>query len=173
MIHDHRSDVRWFICCSAAALGERGTSGQMIDLLKFGAPASNGEPPMPYSDEQLGFGSRDTGHVRRWRRCQGVWRRMEQRPQTVLWARHDSRQWDPGVAAAFDVLSGVVALRVHDKHGDNWRVELARASQSLGRDAVRRRDTLRAEAEREVESAMKSWAEISVRNARSWAEGAA
>lgn len=171
MRRDHSSDIRWFVCCSAAALGERGTSGAAIDQLKYGIPASHGEPRFPFSDEQLGFGSKDSGHVNRWRRCYATWSRIGKRCQNVLWARFDSRQWDPGVASAFDSLSGVVAMRMHERHSGDWRIELARASQALGREAIKRRAALRVEAERDVACALQEWADTSTSNAHRWAEG--
>lgn len=168
------SDARWYVCCSAAALGERGTSGAAIDLLKFGIPTSRGaEPPLPYSDEQLGFGRADGGHVQRWRRCHDVYFAISEGAQDVIWMRFNPRQWGPGVAGAFGELAGVVALVLARSRGGGWSVELDRVAQSLGRDAVQRRAQLHAQAQKLVASALGEWDDVVSLSAKQWAGGGA
>lgn len=168
------SDARWYVCCSAAALGERGTSGQMIDLLRFGIPTSRGaEPPLPYSDAQLGFGRKDGGLVERWRRCHDIYWSISNGAREALWLRFDPRQWGPGVADAFGELAGVVALVLARSRGDGWHFELHKAAQSLGRDAAQRRSQLRASAMKLVASALGEWNDVVSLSAKQWAGGGA
>lgn len=168
------SDARWYVCCSAAALGERGTSGAAIDLLKFGIPTSRGaEPPLPYSDEQLGFGRAEGGHVQRWRRCHDVYSAISHGAQAVIWVRFDPRQWGPGVSDVFGELAGVVALILARSRGDGWHFELHKAAQSLGRDAFKRRAQLHAQAETLVKCALGEWDDVVSLSARQWAGGGA
>ncbi len=164
------------MCCSAAALGERGTSGAAIDLLKFGIPTSRGgEPPLPYSDEQLGFGLAKArgGYVDRWRRCHGIYWTISHGAREALWLRFNPRQWGPGVADAFGELAGVIALVLARSHGDGWHFELHKAAQSLGRDSERRRSQLRASAIRLVDSALGEWDDVVSLSAKQWAGGGA
>lgn len=170
------SDARWYVCCSAAALGERGTSGAAIDLLKFGIPTSRGaEPPLPYSDEQLGFGRAKArgGHVDRWRRCHCIYWTISPGAREAIWLRFDPRQWGPGVAGAFGELAGVVALILARSRGDGWSTELDRVAQSLGRDAALRRSQLHAQAQKLVASALGEWDDVVRLRSSEWAGGGA
>lgn len=113
MTAEYIDDIAWFIQCAAAAQGERGTTGQMIDLLRFGVPSRGGVPNTDlYSDRQLGWGRWKKGEVERARGCVAVWRRLEEHTRRILIARYDSRQWAPGIAGQLGDLAGVVIVIV-------------------------------------------------------------
>lgn len=123
------ADVEWFIRCGAAALGERGIAGSLIEMLKHGIPNNGGVPCTDlYSDQQIGWGARGgEGTIARARRCAAVFARLSPWHQQVLAGRYDARQWAPGVAGALGDLAGVVVVMVATRNSSKRRLLANRA----------------------------------------------
>jgi hypothetical protein len=118
-------DIEWWITCGAAALGEQGTSGQLIEALKRGRKdCASGVPNTDlYSDRQVGFGAwRGRGLVQRSRRCRAIWNTLKREHQEALMARYASRQWPPDMRSRLGEMAGVVWL-VAEVPGDAAQVE--------------------------------------------------
>lgn len=111
-------DIAWYIQCSASALGERGTLGAAIAMMKRGSVASSGVPNSDlYSDRQVGWSENGPilGDIERARRLDKVWRRVPREHQHVLLVRYTTRsEWPPGVEAWLGPLCGVALLCAPD-----------------------------------------------------------
>ena len=111
---NYNAEIEWFIRCGSVALGERGTSAALLEMLKNGRPTgASGVPNSDlYSDQQLGWGRFTDGTIERANRCLAIWRKLPLKTREVLRARYDSRQWPPGVAGMLGDLAGVVVVLV-------------------------------------------------------------
>ena len=113
---NYHPDIAWYIQCAAVALGERGTAGSLMDMLKFGPPQHGGVPSTdPCSDRQIGWCAGE-GEIARARRCHAIWSNLSPGFQEILLGRYESRQWGPGVQGALGDLAGVVVVLVGSKN---------------------------------------------------------
>lgn len=115
---EYDDDIAWYIQCAASALGERGTLGAAIAMVKRGSVASSGVPNSDlYSDRQVGWSENGPilGDIERARRLDRVWRRVPREHQHVLLVRYTTRsEWPPGVEAWLGPLCGVALLLAPD-----------------------------------------------------------
>lgn|GEM_PF-4211275 len=153
----YNPEIEWFVRCGAYAQGERGTSGTMIDLLRYGIPSGGGLPVDNHTDAQL-------DGVRRARRCGSVYAAISKRARGVLAARYGSRPWLPGILGALGELAGVVAELESERGGASRRPliedDLSRVCQSLSREASVRRAKWLREAEQASASAHGEWDDV-------------
>lgn len=166
----HEAEISWFVRCHASALGERGTSGQMIDLLKFGIPTGGGLPRDNHTDRGL-------DDVARARRCFDVFRAISAHARVILVARYDSRHWMPGIASQLGDYAGVVAAIEWSKQSEaggsreDFELGLSRTCQLLTKSAMQRRAAWLKRAERECANAHGEWADARRLVAHMWAKG--
>jgi hypothetical protein len=82
-------DLEWLLMCGAAAMGERGTTGGVINAIESGGGGSgrlgeDGSYIHAYTDQQLGTGSFGAGDVERHRWLNGAWLSLPERTRYIL-----------------------------------------------------------------------------------------
>jgi hypothetical protein len=82
-------DLEWLLMCGAAAMGERGTTGGVINAIESGGGGSgrlgeDGSYIHAYTDQQLGTGSFGAGDIERHRWLLGAWSALPNRTRAIL-----------------------------------------------------------------------------------------
>lgn len=111
-------EIEFLIHRAPSALGEHGTMGAIVAILKAGAPRGGVPNTDLYTDIQIGWGEtregerrRFVGEIERARRLQAAWSTLSPETQERLLARYaTASEWPAGVQAAFGPLSGLALL---------------------------------------------------------------
>lgn len=82
-------DLEWFLMCGAAAMGEKGTLGGVVNAIESGGGGSgrlgeDGSYIHTFTDQQLGMGIYGAGDVERFRWLSEAWRMLERRTRNIL-----------------------------------------------------------------------------------------
>lgn len=85
---DHDDDLRWFLTCGGAAMGERGTLGGIVAALEHGGHPGGVPNTDLYTDQQIGWGKAVYGDVEKHRWLTTAWLALTPLAQNVLLARY-------------------------------------------------------------------------------------